>query len=227
MEPTFWLERWQRNETGFHLDHVNPWLRKQLPALELRPGQNVLVPLCGKSLDLRFLADAGFAVTGAELSPLAVAEFFRLQQLPTTTEPVADSSLVCHQAQMPTGNTLRIFSGDFFALTPEMTGPVHAVWDRAALVALPPPLRQDYAAHLGRLLTVGARVLLVSFDYPQEEMAGPPFCVSQAEIRALFGAQFDIAALGREDILEREPRFRARGLTRLTETCWLLQRRAG
>lgn len=220
MQPDFWITRWQRGETGFHLDSVNGWLTRQFDALLLKPGDHVFLPLCGKSLDLRFLADRGLRVTGIELSPLAVESFFREQQLVPTVRQHGDIAVYEH-------DRLRVLCGDFFALTPELLGPVDAVFDRAALVALPPEMRPHYAAHLLSLLPPGTRMLLVAFDYAQAEMSGPPFSVPQAEIRALFGPRCDIAALGREDILEREPRFRERGLTRLVETGWLLLRRPG
>lgn len=218
MDADFWLERWQRGETGFHLEGVNPWLQRHLPALQLQPGDAVLLPLCGKSQDLRHLADQGMAVTGVELSPLAVADFFREQGLAAQVRRAG--AFDEHQAA-----GVRLLCGDFLALDRAQAGNPVAVFDRAALVALPPAMRGRYASHLASLLAPGGRILLVSFEYPQEEMPGPPFCVPQAEIRALFGTQFDIAALGRADILDQEPRFRARGLTRLAETCWLLQKR--
>ncbi|MFZ5722480.1 MAG: thiopurine S-methyltransferase [Pseudomonadota bacterium] len=218
MDNDFWLARWQRGETAFHQDTVNRWLERQLAALMLQPGDTVFLPLCGKTRDLRFLADRGFRVTGVELSPLAVETFFREQQLQPTVRKV--DGFTVHEC----GN-LRLLCGDFFRLTPELLGPVAAVFDRAALVALPPAMRADYAARLLRLLPAGARILLVSFDYPQAEMDGPPFSVPQAEIRSLFGNRCDIAALGREDLLATEERFRARGLSRLHETGWLLMPR--
>lgn len=218
MQADFWLTRWQKGETGFHQKTINPWLQKQQVALQLQPGDHVFVPLCGKAHDLRFLADSGYRVTGIELSPVAIADFFREQEL--------DAS---HHGQdgytVWTAGNIRLLCGDFFRLTPALLGKVDAVFDRAALIALPPDMRRDYAALMATLLPTGARTLLVGFDYPQEQMAGPPFSVPQAEIRALFGSHFDIAALGRHDILAQEPRFRERGLSSLTETCWLLVRR--
>lgn len=220
MQTDFWLARWERGETGFHLDAVNPWLQKQFAALQVSRGDHVLVPLCGKSHDLRFLADQGCRVTGSELSPLAVEAFFREQGLVPSVRALDDGTAYMH-------DDLQVLCGDFFALDAERLGRVDAVFDRAALVALPPAMRRDYAAKLLSLLPAGARILLVCFDYPQAEMDGPPFSVPQAEVRALFGSQCDIAALGREDVLAREPRFRERGLTRLAETCWLLLKRGG
>lgn len=218
MEHDFWHARWARGETGFHLPAVNPALVRHLPALQLSPGARVFVPLCGKSQDLHFLADQGARVTGIELSPIAVEAFFAEQCLAPACETQG-------ALEAFTAGPIRVFLGDFFRLDAARLGPVDAVFDRAALVALPPEMRPAYATHLAALVQPGARLLLVSFDYPQQEMAGPPFSVPQAEIRSLFGPHFDIAPLGREDILAREPRFRERGLSRLVETCWLLLRR--
>lgn len=218
MDTEFWLARWQRGETGFHLDRINPWLQRQLPALNLTPGAAVFLPLCGKSLDLGFLADAGYRVTGAELSPLAVESVFRARTVTPTVREVDGFTLYEH-------DNLRVFCGDFFRLTPDLLGPVSAVFDRAALIALPPDMRRSYAQHLNALLPARAHVLLLGFEYPQTEMNGPPFSVPQAEIRTLFGPHFDIAALGRIDLLAQEHRFRERGLSRLDETCWLLVKR--
>lgn len=218
MHADFWLERWQRGETGFHRDGVNPWLDKHLAALRLQPGDHVFLPLCGKSRDLRFLADLGFRVSGIELSPLAVGDFFREQSLQPAQHEV--DGLTLYEA-----GHLRIFCGDFFRLARDVLGTVDAVFDRAALIALPPDMRVGYASRMAELLPSGTRMLLVGFDYPQHEMSGPPFAVPQSEVRALFGPAFDIAALGRADLLAEEPRFRERGLTRLQEQAWLLVRR--
>jgi thiopurine S-methyltransferase len=99
---------------------------------------------------------------------------------------------------------------------------VRAVYDRASLVALPPEMRERYARHLVEILPSGAQVLLVTFDYPQEEMPGPPFAVSVEEVRALYGSQAEVRLLMQADILDREPRFKARGVTRMQENIFLL-----
>lgn len=218
MHHQFWHERWQSGRTDFNKAEPNAWLVAQLRALQLAPGCHVFLPLCGKTHDLHFLAGQGARVSGIELSPIAVEAFFAEHGLEPRKS--RDGGLDVYEA-----GGIRIFCGDFFALAPAQLGRVDAVFDRAALVALPPGMRPDYAQHLATLVTPGARDLLVSFDYPQAEMDGPPFCVAQPEIRSLFGAHFDIAPLGRKDILEHEPKFRDRGVTRMSETCWLMLRR--
>ncbi len=77
MEPAFWHKRWADNQIGFHQGQVNSYLQTHWPALGLETGSRVLVPLCGKSLDLVWLAGQGYRVLGVELSRRAVEDFFR------------------------------------------------------------------------------------------------------------------------------------------------------
>jgi len=218
METSFWLERWARGETGFHLPAVNPYLPRYWPGLEVPPGARVLVPLAGKSMDLLWLRERGHELVAIELSPLAAdALFASLGVAPTCS--YADGFEI---RRVP---GLSFYVGDFFATTPALIGPVDAVYDRAALIALPAPARAAYAGHLGALQAPGARTLLVGFEYPQQELQGPPFAVHEAEVRALFGATHEILTLACEDILAQEPRFRGRGVTALVERVYALRRR--
>jgi thiopurine S-methyltransferase len=212
MEPDFWLERWQRGQIGFHAAAPHPRLLEAWPTLGVRPGARVLVPLSGKSLDLRWLADAGHDVVGVELSPLACRAFFDEQGwTPTVTR---EGPYTAWRAGRVT-----ILEGDVFEL-PEDLG-AQAVYDRAATVALPPDLRTRYAALLARALPAGAPMLLVAFDYPQEERAGPPFAVPEAEVRRLYGDAFTLQRLAHEPLADE----RGWGLSRLAEDTWRLVRR--
>ena len=217
MDPQFWHERWQRKEIGFHLDHPNPRLLQHWEVLRLPAGSRVLVPLCGKSEDLAWLARAGYRVLGVELSPIATGEFFAEHGLqPHRQSRGPFESLVA--------GDIELLCGDFFSLDPEISGPLDAVYDRAALVALPPPLRGRYALLLAGLLSSGTQMLLVTFDYAQTQMQGPPFAVGFEQVRALYGDRFSIDQLAGEDILDVEPRFRERGLTALWEQVFRLRR---
>jgi thiopurine S-methyltransferase len=214
VEPDFWLERWQHNQIGFHRDGVNPGLAAYLQALQLPAGAHVFVPLCGKSHDLPWLAAQGYAVSGVELSPLAVRALFSEHGL--APQPGIAPPLQLHQHGL-----LRVFEGDFFSLSPEHLGPVDAIFDRGALVALTPAQRLLYAQHLLRLAP-RARRLLVTLDYPQEAMTGPPFAVGPDEVRRLFQRHYDICVLSAGDVLATEPHLAARGLPQLIETVSLL-----
>lgn len=168
MESSFWLERWAEGRTGFHNPAVNPLLQRHHAAVLAGRGR-VLVPLCGKSLDLWWLREQGHEVVGAELSERAVAAFF--DEAGVSPSRGAEGPLTAWRAE-----GLTVYQGDFF----ELTGRFDAVWDRAALVALPPPMRARYAAHLRAL--VRGPGLLVTFEYDQARRDGPPFSVAEPEV---------------------------------------------
>jgi len=171
MKKEYWLERWQRNDTAFHQSEINPYLREFWPRLQLSPASTVLVPLCGKSRDMLWLRQQGHAVLGVELSAIAAQAFFTENKLVLHSD--AGDRFTHLEA-----NGVHVWCGDFFDLTAQDTAAVSTVYDRAALVALPPDMRQRYAHHLLRILPLGTRILLVTLDYLQHEMAGPPFAVS-------------------------------------------------
>ncbi len=216
MDSEFWLSRWENNETGFHLEEVNPFLPRFWPKLQLPENSRVFVPLCGKSLDLCWLRDQGHEVWGVELSTLALEQFFSgLGLKPTIAQAGA--------FEIWETEGIRLFCGDFFALTPELLGQPTVVFDRASMIALPPPMREDYARHLLKLAPAPAPRLLITLDYEQEQMSGPPFAVSEAEVQALYKADFKIEKIFSEDILPENPRFQQKGLSRLDESVFLLQ----
>lgn len=215
MQQEFWYARWEQNQIGFHLAEVNPHLLNFWPTLELAPHSRVLLPLCGKSIDMLWLLAQGFQVVGVELSPLAVAAFFQENQLEATTRQVGGFQVTETQG-------LQIYCGDFFKLTTQELGQVDALYDRAALVALPPAMRVDYVAHLQQFLSPKQQSLLVAFNYQQAEMAGPPFSVPDEEIVNLYADWCDIELLATADILQQEAHFKARGLSSLLEVVYRL-----
>ncbi len=217
MESEFWIERWQRNETGFHQDRVNPYLEQFWGEQIVDRRIPVFVPLCGKSHDMVWLRARGHRVVGVEFSLIAVENFFVEHQLVPIRCEV--DGLILFESQ-----GYKIYCGDYFALNPQHLLHAHAVYDRASLVALPPPLRKRYAQHMARLLAPGARILLVVMDYPAQQMQGPPFAVDDAEVHALYGDMFAIQSLRVHNALDDNPRFKARGLTRLDEHVYMLQR---
>ncbi|MDQ0649925.1 thiopurine S-methyltransferase [Pseudomonas cedrina] len=218
MEPEFWRERWARDQIGFHLPEVNPYLQRHWPQLALAEGVQVLVPLCGKSLDLMWLASHGLRVLGVELSQQAVEAFFNEQNLmPRITERGA---FKVYQADL-----IEVWCGDFFAMDAEALANCAALYDRAALIALPPLMRARYAEHLNRLLPPGCKGLLVTLDYDQAQKAGPPFAVTDDEVKVLFGSHWRLDVLEEQDILGESWKFVQEGVTRLDERVYRLTRR--
>lgn len=217
MESEFWRERWARNQIGFHLPEVNPYLQRHWPGLALAEGAKVLVPLCGKSLDLMWLASRGHRVLGVELSEQAVEAFFSEQSLaPRITQRGA---FKVYQADL-----IEVWCGDFFALDAEALAGCTALYDRAALIALPPLMRAQYAEHLNRLLRLGCQGLLITLDYDQKQKAGPPFAVTDEEVKVLFGADWALKVLEEQDILGESWKFVQDGVTRLEERGYQLTR---
>ncbi len=218
MQPDFWLRRWQNNQIGFHAAATNPYLQTYWPALGVPVGAQVLVPLCGKSLDLVWLAGQGLRVLGVELVEQAVENFFREHDL----QPQIRQHGVFRIYQA--GN-LELWCGDIFALTADDLQGCTALYDRAALIALPPPMREAYAQHLTQLLPSGCRGLLVSLDYEQSHMDGPPFSVPDADVQRLLAA-WGPQLLHVENGLKAEEnwKFLQRGLQRLDEGVYRLQR---
>ncbi len=218
MDQAFWHARWQANEIGFHQAEINPYLQTYWPGFAAAAGGCVFVPLCGKSRDMLWLASQGQRVLGVEISPIAAAAFFTENALQCSVE--TEPPFVRRQS-----GEITLLEGDFFALTPVHLTGVTAVYDRASLIALPAVLRRRYAQRMAELLPAGVPVLLITLDYPHGEMDGPPFAVTTAEVKELFAADFQIESLGGQDILADNPRFQARGLTRLEERVFRLRRR--
>jgi len=214
MEKQFWKEKWQAQELGFHLPFVHPILKRNLAAFNLPAGATVFLPLCGKTLDIGWLLDQGLRVVGVELSELAVSQLFESLGVSPDVSPWGDGRVWRHGA-------LTVFQGDFFALTADDLGDVAMVYDRAALVALPAAMRERYAAHLATV-TAGAPQLLITFEYDQNRMDGPPFAVPAEEVERLYGGDYALDCLSRKDVIDNQPAFRERGLDRFEEIAWRL-----
>ncbi|SFW59455.1 MULTISPECIES: thiopurine S-methyltransferase [Pseudomonas] len=217
MEPEFWHKRWSSNQIGFHLPEVNPYLQHFWPQLGLERGSRVLVPLCGKSLDLLWLAHQGYSVLGVELSEKATIDFFLEHQL----EPSVSEEGVFKVFRAA---DIEIRCGDFFALDREDVADCTALYDRAALIALPAPMRERYAAHLQRILPNGVG-LLITLDYNQDEMPGPPFSVGNDEVQRLLGDVWRLEVLQEQDVLGESWKFLQAGVTRLDERVYRISSR--
>src|SRR3546814_9161362 len=116
---------------------------------------------------MAWLAARWHRVLGVELSPLAVGQFFDENGLAPTKR---ESPLGTHFTAGP----IEIICGDAFALDAQTLADCAAVYDRAALIALPRPMRDVYVGELHARLPVGCRGLLVTLEYPPDEKAGPP-----------------------------------------------------
>jgi thiopurine S-methyltransferase len=219
MLAAYWFERWREGRTGWHNDQPTQLLLKHWPALEIPPRAHVLVPLCGKSPDLLWLAAQECLVTGVELSPLAVEQFFAENQLTERTRDEADGK---HW----TAQSIEIINGDIFDLRADTLADIAAVYDRAALIALPPPMRERYVSEVYGKLPRGCHGLLITMDYPPLEMDGPPFSVDDEEVHRLFDPAWDVDLLERQAVLSSQSPFSERGVTTLHRSAYKLFKRA-
>lgn len=211
MDTADWVDRWKSNRIGFHEGKPNALLLEYFSSLAVPDGGRVFLPLCGKTIDIHWLLACGYRVVGAELSELAITQLFAELGI----EPsIAESGAL----QQFSGAGIDIFVGDIFELNPTQLGPVDAVFDRAAFVALPDDLRGWYADHVSDLAG-GAPQLLITFGYDQSIMTGPPFSIADEEVHRRYGETYDV-----ESLTVRDAPGGLRGVD-ATEQAWLLTQR--
>jgi thiopurine S-methyltransferase len=217
VQADFWHERWRSGKVGFHQNTVAPALQKHWSRLNVTRGCTVFVPLCGKSLDMLWLRDREHSVVGIDLSDVALDSFCVENGILARRTDV--DGFAEYQAA-----SLRLLCGDFFGLTPPTLGSFRFIYDRAALVSWAPELRTKYVEHLTQLAPQGCETLLITIEYPQTEISGPPFSVDAECVNRLYSPHHEIRPLHREDILATDPKLRARGVTQLYESCYHLTR---
>lgn len=211
MDPSFWHQRWEMNEIGFHEGKPNPLLVKHFHELSVAKGRRIFVPLCGKTQDISWLLSRGYRVAGAELSQLAIEQLFI--ELGMQPEIATVGSV-----EQWSANNLDIFVGDIFAVSAKMLGSVDAVYDRAALVALPEDMRNRYTAHLMEIANKSPQ-LVISYEYDQSLMEGPPFSVNNEEVHRHYATTYDLTLLAGTEVSGG-----LKGKAPAKENVWLLKR---
>jgi thiopurine S-methyltransferase len=211
MDASFWHAKWEKNEIGFHQDQVNPFLVRYFGELSLAAGSRVFVPLCGKTRDIAWLLSQVYRVAGAELSRVAIEQLF--DELGVEPSVSAAGSLTHFST-----DDIDIFVGDIFQLSGKDLGQVDAVYDRAALVALPEDMRRHYAGHLTDI-TNRAPQLLITYEYDQTLQDGPPFSVSGEEVHRHYDGRFDVGLVSSSDVPGG-----LRGKCPAKEHVWLLRK---
>jgi len=209
MNVDFWQKTWETNQIGFHESQPNPLLLTNVERLELAKGSRVFLPLCGKTLDIAWLLTMGYRVVGAELSEIAIEQLFK--ELGVEPDITALGNISRYSA-----NNIDIFVGDFFNLSHDVIGSVDAIYDRAALVALPETMREKYTKHLLEI-TDAARQLLITFEYNQRLMDGPPFSLSSDEVNQHYKDTYHLSLLETISVPSG-----LKGGCPATESIWLL-----
>jgi thiopurine S-methyltransferase len=214
---TDWVQRWQDGKIGWHRDVVNSRLVEFIDCLKLQAGDSVFVPLCGKSQDMVYLLEQGFKVVGVEISQLAIEQFFEENQLRYSLKEV--NSFSVYQAK-----NITLYCGDYFALKASDLKPISGAYDRASLIALPIDLRENYARHLYSIIPSGCRVLLLTLNYPQSQMSGPPYALSESEVVSLFSKGFECQQLQCFNDIKNEPKFQRADVDFIEKATYCLQK---
>jgi len=217
MDNTFWHDVWKNETIFFNQAEPNPRLQAHFDALQLTKGDRIFLPLCGKSIDMVWLASQQLQVVGIELSEIAVTDFFKENQIDMEKQSIGSFTRYQH-------NPFTLYCGDFFKLDTDLLGPVQAAYDRGGLVALPPPLRTAYAKHICSLMPAQSRLLLITVEYQEDRDNGPPFCVTDDEVKQHYDQHFQIELL-EETItkVEGEP-LKSRGINETMNRVYLLTR---
>ncbi len=212
MEASFWHQKWQRGEIAFHQNQANALLVAHFEKLNLRYGSRIFLPLCGKTLDIAWLLARGYQVVGAELSEIAIDELFQSLNL---KPQVAQNGTLLHYS----AKDVDLYVGDIFDLSASVLNQVDAIYDRAALVALPAEIRKQYASHLTNITHVAPQ-LVITYEYNQALIDGPPFSVCEEELKRCYGTAYAMTALETRGVEGG-----MKGKAASTETAWLLQKK--
>ena len=211
MDVSFWHKKWENNEIAFHRSRPNPLLVDHFKALSLNAGSVVFVPLCGKTLDIAWLLSNGYRVAGVELVESAIEQLFaELGMVPKIS--------VAGEIKHYSAKNIDIYVGDIFTISQDLLGPVDAIYDRAALVALPEDLRRRYTAHL-REITHESPQLLIAYHYDQNLVQGPPFSISDEEVSQHYKDCYSLTLVVSTDVEGG-----MKGKCKAIENVWLLQK---
>lgn len=217
MENNYWLDKWQQNDIAFHEQTINADLITYLNALNLKLGDAIFVPLCGKTKDMLWLAEKGFHVIGVELSPVACNDFFaELNVTPHITKQTAFTKFQY--------KNIELLCGNLFNLTNRDLPTIHAVYDCKALIALPPDLRKKYLDHIIACVGTNISILLLTRE-THCQVQPPPFPIHQAEVNLLYGAYFDVQLLKSLSITDIPERLVKKGYTEMTESVYLIKQK--
>ncbi|MDP2230656.1 thiopurine S-methyltransferase [Methylotenera sp.] len=221
MDAGFWHQKWEGNDIAFHENEANPLLIKHFRSLSLAKGSRIFVPLCGKTRDIAWLLTHGYRIAGAELSKIAIVQLFTELGIEPKISSVGElehGELEHGQLEHYSATNIDIFVGDIFNLSGNMLGQIDAIYDRAALVALPLEMRNQYAAHLMQI-TNKAPQLLICFEYDQSIMSGPPFSISNEEVNHHYSESYELNLITGINVLGG-----LKGKCAAIENVWLLKK---
>ncbi|KAG9479202.1 thiopurine S-methyltransferase [Eleutherodactylus coqui] len=195
-----WKEKWETRNIGFHVANVHPLLAEFLNEMQDgRTQMNIFFPLCGKAVDMKWLADMGHNIVGVEVCEMGLREFFTEQDIPYTEEVVA--GIPGAKVFKSTSGNISLYCCSIYDITDSVIGKFDGVWDRGAMVAVNPKDRQRYANVVLSLMAKDCRYLLVTFEYDPKLIKGPPFYVPESDIENFLGPSCTVKLLKKIDAL--------------------------
>ncbi len=211
-----WKERWINGKTGWHGSEVNSNLIKHIHSIEPLNNAKILVPLCGKSLDMEWLAAKGASVVGVDLVREPLEQIFQDRNSVVQEDSIQGIAKLSDE-------TLTVFHANIFDFNLDIDGPFDIIYDRAALVALSPENRERYVNHSLELLKPNGRILLITYDAPKKDLEGPPFPVRKNSVPTLFSAASQCTLLNQYTVTsDEEPRLKERNLDWSRTEVWLI-----
>ena len=206
-----WHRFWQQERLGFHEGRVNRYLQRHLASFDIKPGDMVFMPLCGKAVDILWLAQQGYHVVGVELSEIAVRSFFDEAGIHCEEKSTGDFTVF-------SANGITLYQGDYMHLRAEHLLDCRLVYDRASLVAIEAFNRLSYAQHMLSIIPARTPMLLITLEYDQQKVSGPPFSVPLGEIAELYAAHYRIEVVESHEQVDERPKWRAAGLESMQES---------
>jgi len=216
MKPSFWHKCWQRNSLGFHQETVHPFLEQLLLPRLTSTTEHVFLPLCGKSLDMVWFAQR-MKVSGAELSEIACHDFFQEKDLTFELQQRSCFNVYSYE-------NIQLWQGDFFKLLPADLDKIDWIYDRAAIIALPESMQQQYVQHLSKFVSEHTTLFLISLEFPQEELEGPPFSISSLKVAQLF-SDFEVNCIAEHELVDKKFAQRTFNVKKLVERLYLIKKK--
>lgn len=210
MNKVFWNNKWENNEIGFHQNNVTPLLKKYLHYFLDKNSikKSCLLPLCGKTFDLIYLSEFFKEVTGVELIKKAIEDFYIENNLEMRTRNSSISS-----------KNIEIFNEDFFSFNKSENKKYSYIFDRASLIAISPVSREKYVQSIKRSMSTNCKIFLITIEYKQDQIEGPPFSLSDDDVKSLF-KDFKLEKLCRESVIGQNQKFK--GLN-IFQSAWLIK----
>lgn len=215
MESSFWKEVWNEGQIGFHQSEINKNLKRF--AQKFKDRSTVLVPLCGKSKDMCYLTEQGHKVHGVEIVEKAIIEF-------KEENPAYWTHSTASEFEKFSSSEIDLYLGDFHRFS-KLDMNYESIFDRASMIALPPEMRKVHAKELSTLTKKSGNILLITLEYPQEKVAGPPFSVPKYEVENLFEHEFHIEEIAHESTKNIGSKFINAGINKVEQRVYWLTKK--